>query len=166
MGILRQEYCHALLQGIFPTQGLNPCLKSPALAGIFFRAYLGRHPDPTQRPDPQSKVASTAPPRRYQAFNPTCFPAWIKTLKLVDVSAPFVFTLCHHSNMSWPLRVHHSLPFSLHPSPAPSPPQWGPSPAASCIQCPSAIAPHHPTHFMAEQKGPPSQGRTFSWSFQ
>ena len=29
--------CHALLQGIFPTQGLNPCfLMSPALAGIFF----------------------------------------------------------------------------------------------------------------------------------
>ena len=26
MGILRQEYCHALLQGIFPTQGLNPGL--------------------------------------------------------------------------------------------------------------------------------------------
>ena len=28
--------CHALLQGIFPTQGLNPlCLLSPALAGRF-----------------------------------------------------------------------------------------------------------------------------------
>ena len=25
--------CHALLQGIFPTQGLNPSLTSPALAG-------------------------------------------------------------------------------------------------------------------------------------
>ena len=25
-----------LLQGIFPTQGLNPCLMSPALAGRFF----------------------------------------------------------------------------------------------------------------------------------
>ena len=28
--------CHALLQGIFLTQGSNPCLKSPALAGEFF----------------------------------------------------------------------------------------------------------------------------------
>ena len=29
--------CHALLQGIFPTQGLNPCfLLSPVLAGGFF----------------------------------------------------------------------------------------------------------------------------------
>ena len=28
--------CHALLQGIFPTQGSNLCLLSPALAGGFF----------------------------------------------------------------------------------------------------------------------------------
>ena len=28
--------CHAFLQGIFPTQGSNPCLMSPALAGRFF----------------------------------------------------------------------------------------------------------------------------------
>ena len=28
--------CHALLQGIFLTQGSNPCLKSPALAVGFF----------------------------------------------------------------------------------------------------------------------------------
>ena len=28
--------CHFFLQGIFPTQGLNPCLVSPALAGRFF----------------------------------------------------------------------------------------------------------------------------------
>ena len=28
--------CHALLQGIFPTQGSNPFLPSPALAGGFF----------------------------------------------------------------------------------------------------------------------------------
>ena len=28
--------CHVLLQGIFPTQGSNPCLMSPALAGGFF----------------------------------------------------------------------------------------------------------------------------------
>ena len=27
---------HALLQGVFPTQGLNPPLMSPALAGEFF----------------------------------------------------------------------------------------------------------------------------------
>ena len=27
--------CHAALQGIFPTQGWNPCLMSPALAGGF-----------------------------------------------------------------------------------------------------------------------------------
>ena len=35
----RQEYwsgCHALLQGIFPTQGSNSSLMSPALAGGFF----------------------------------------------------------------------------------------------------------------------------------
>ena len=38
MGFSRQEYwmdCHALLQGIFPTQGLNPSSKSTALAGGF-----------------------------------------------------------------------------------------------------------------------------------
>ena len=28
--------CHALLQGVFPTQGSNPCLTSPALEGRFF----------------------------------------------------------------------------------------------------------------------------------
>jgi len=28
--------CHVLLQVIFPTQGSNPCLLSPALAGRFF----------------------------------------------------------------------------------------------------------------------------------
>ena len=28
--------CHALLQGIFPTQRSNSCLMSPALAGGFF----------------------------------------------------------------------------------------------------------------------------------
>ena len=28
--------CHALLPGIFPTQGSNPPLTSPALAGRFF----------------------------------------------------------------------------------------------------------------------------------
>ena len=39
MRFSRQEYwsgCHALLQGISPTQGLNVCLMSPALAGRFF----------------------------------------------------------------------------------------------------------------------------------
>ena len=30
--------CHFLLQGIFPTQGLNPHLMSPELAGGFFTA--------------------------------------------------------------------------------------------------------------------------------
>ena len=30
--------CHALLQGIFPTQGSNPCLLFPALADRFFTA--------------------------------------------------------------------------------------------------------------------------------
>ena len=39
MGFSRQEYWggpHALLQGVFPTQRLNPSLASPALAGAFF----------------------------------------------------------------------------------------------------------------------------------
>ena len=39
MGFSRQVTgvdCHALLQGIFPTQGLNPHLMSPALADGFF----------------------------------------------------------------------------------------------------------------------------------
>ena len=39
MGFSRQEYwrgCHALLQGIFLTQGQNPYLTSPAPAGRFF----------------------------------------------------------------------------------------------------------------------------------
>ena len=30
------EGCHALLQGIFPTQGSNLCLMSPVLAGVFY----------------------------------------------------------------------------------------------------------------------------------
>ena len=39
MGFCRQEYwsgCHAFLQGIFLTLGLNPCLRSPSLAGRLF----------------------------------------------------------------------------------------------------------------------------------
>ena len=39
MGFSRQGYwsgSHAFLQEIFPTQGLNPCLMSPELAGGFF----------------------------------------------------------------------------------------------------------------------------------
>ena len=39
MGFSRQEYwsgCHALLQGIFPTQGSNLHLMSPALVGVLF----------------------------------------------------------------------------------------------------------------------------------
>ena len=39
MGLSRQEYWKGLpcpLQGIFPTQESNPCLKSPALSGKFF----------------------------------------------------------------------------------------------------------------------------------
>ena len=39
MGFSRQEYCSGLPYqppGIFLTQGLNPCLMSPALAGEFF----------------------------------------------------------------------------------------------------------------------------------
>ena len=38
-GNSRQEYwsgCHAILQGIFPSQGWNPRLMSPELAGRFF----------------------------------------------------------------------------------------------------------------------------------
>ena len=42
VGLSRQEYwsgCHALLQGIFPTQQSNPhLLMSPELAGGFFTA--------------------------------------------------------------------------------------------------------------------------------
>ena len=38
------EGCHSLLQRIFPTQGLNPCLLSPALAGGFFTAVLPARP--------------------------------------------------------------------------------------------------------------------------
>ena len=48
--------CHALLQGIFPTQGLNPHLTSLALAGGFFTTsttHLGR---------PQHKVAGVCQP--------------------------------------------------------------------------------------------------------
>ena len=37
MGFSRQEYCHALLQGIFPTQGWNlHLLHLPAFSGTFF----------------------------------------------------------------------------------------------------------------------------------
>ena len=49
MGFSRQEYwsgyCHLLLQGIFLTQGLNPCLiSSPALAGRLFTTKPPRKP--------------------------------------------------------------------------------------------------------------------------
>ena len=38
--ILTGVCCHALLQGIFPTQGSNPCLSClPGLAGEFFTTY-------------------------------------------------------------------------------------------------------------------------------
>ena len=45
MGFSRQGYqggCHFLLQGVFPTQGSNPCLVSAALAGGFFTAVPGK----------------------------------------------------------------------------------------------------------------------------
>ena len=35
--------CHVLLQGIFPTQGLNPCLLHfPAFAGRFFTTLVAQ----------------------------------------------------------------------------------------------------------------------------
>ena len=34
--------CHALLQGIFPIQGSNPCILSPALASGFFTTSATR----------------------------------------------------------------------------------------------------------------------------
>ena len=43
MGFCRQQYwrgCHFLLQGIFPTQGLNSEPSSPALSGRFFTTEL------------------------------------------------------------------------------------------------------------------------------
>ena len=47
--ILKQR-CHFLHQGIFPTQGLNPCLESPELAGRFFTtAPPGKSPFPLSR---------------------------------------------------------------------------------------------------------------------
>ena len=40
MGFSRQVVCHALLQGIFLTQGSNPHLIAPALAGRFFTTSI------------------------------------------------------------------------------------------------------------------------------
>ena len=52
--------CHALLQGIFPTPGLNPGLMSPALAGGFFTTSAShlRSPYPSQ-----ASVQTLPPPR-------------------------------------------------------------------------------------------------------
>ena len=40
--------CHALLQGIFPTQGSNPHLLCVLhwQAGLYHKSHLGRHPTP------------------------------------------------------------------------------------------------------------------------
>ena len=56
MEFSKQEYWsgfHFLLQGIFPTQGLNPCpihlLHSPALTGGFFTTEPARKPLPLSK---------------------------------------------------------------------------------------------------------------------
>ena len=67
MGFSRQEYwglCHGLLQGIFPTQGSNPPLLSPALAGGFF----------TPNAPPVKPVTLHCPPRAF-VFSTCCFVA-------------------------------------------------------------------------------------------
>ena len=51
-GFFRQEYwhgCHALLQGIFPTQGSNPCFLTSALIGVGGRT--GRNSLPLAPPE-------------------------------------------------------------------------------------------------------------------
>ena len=46
--------CHALLQGIFPAQGLNLSLTSPALAGRFFTSSIT-----WEAPPPQSALSTS-----------------------------------------------------------------------------------------------------------
>ena len=82
MGFSRQEYwegCHALLQGIFPIQVLNPSLTSPALAGRFLTlAPLGK---PISKA--MSNSFSSANHSQYQGGK------WRKTIPL----CPCVFQL-------------------------------------------------------------------------
>ena len=58
--------CRALLQGIFPTQGLNPCLMSPALTGGFFTtSTTWEAPDQGSNPCPlrwMLRALTTGPP--------------------------------------------------------------------------------------------------------
>ena len=77
MGFPRQEYCcHFLLQGIFPTQGSNPCLLrvSPALAGRFFTTASPGKPKATFSSVrfSRSVVSNSLQPHESQHARPPC----------------------------------------------------------------------------------------------
>ena len=59
--------CHALLQEIFPTQGSNPCLMSPALASRFFttRATWKPQVDAAKHPTVLKKKKKKESPAQY-----------------------------------------------------------------------------------------------------
>ena len=61
--------CHVLLQGIFPTQGLNPCLTSPELAGRFFTTEPSGKPLVYLRIESSSKMNSFSTPASCEEQN-------------------------------------------------------------------------------------------------
>ena len=95
--------CHALLQGIFPTQGLNPrLLHLPALAGGFFTTsatweaaqikHTHRHANWSslqvrRRPTPPSPCLGAPTCRDQPAGRPSCSPSNLCRLSLGLTSA-------------------------------------------------------------------------------
>ena len=135
--------CHARLQGVFPTRGLNPRLMSPALAGGFFTTSA-------------TWEAPQGPTVSHKTITARLVVAFIKCYILIQFSS-FQFssvtqscpTLCDPMNRSTPgLPVHHQLlEFTQthvhrvgdaiqpsHPLSPPSPPAPNPSQHQSLFQ--------------------------------
>ena len=129
MGILqarKQVGCHVLLQGIFPTQALNPAL--------LHCRWILYHLSPGERLIMRDYISNQNPP------NTKSYGYWmISQFSSVTQSCP---TLCDPINCSTPgLPVHHQLPeFTQthvhrvgdaiqpsHPLSSPSPPTPNPS---------------------------------------
>ena len=93
--------CHAFLQGIFPTQGLDLRLVSPALAGGFFTTSTTFLPSFSPSP--------FLPPMRILIHTPILQHTHTFT-------CPFIFLFIHpptHPSIYSP--IHSSIPPSIHP---------------------------------------------------
>ena len=93
--------CHALLQGIFPTQGLNSRLVSPALAGGFFTTSTTFLPSFSLSPFlPSNHVCTHTCPPTHSYIH-------------LSIHQSFIYPPAHPS--IYP-PIHSSIPPSSHPS--------------------------------------------------